>query len=215
MAEAGKPVNYKTIVVGPLQVNCYVVWDENTRKAAIIDPGGSRQDIVDTCAAENLEVHYILLTHGHFDHSFHAGDLREYYDAKIAMHPLDVEVVTSSLEVGAMFYPVHEFVAFSADIELGDGEEILLGDEKIQALHSPGHTPGGLMFVTGEGVFCGDTVFAGSVGRTDFPGGDYDALQNTIKERVLTLSDDTKLMPGHGPDTTVGKEKATNPFFPR
>lgn len=188
-----------------------MIWDQVTSKAAIVDPGGARDQIISVISSENLQVEMILLTHGHPDHAFYAGSLAEHYSVGISMHADDVVQLTESLPIAEMFYDMSEYVDFQPSKLLEDGDIIQLGQSKIKVIHTPGHTKGGLCFLTDAGALCGDTLFAGSRGRTDLPGGSYGQLMNTIKDKILTLDDSTNLYPGHGPSTTVGTERRTNP----
>lgn len=207
------PVEFETLAVGPLQTNCYVVWDTNTLDAAIIDPGADRDRIERSIASRGLNIKIILLTHGHFDHCFVAGDLAAEYGVEIAMHQSDIEQITEGMDIAEMFYDVPSFVEFSPANLLTDGDMLKLGESPIEVIHTPGHSQGGLCFVTDAGVFCGDTIFANSIGRTDFPGGSHPQLIASINAKLLSMKDETPLYPGHGPATTVGHERATNPFL--
>ena len=206
-------VEFLPYVVGPLQTNCYLVWDPDTKAAAIIDPGGDRERISSGIDSLGLRVEWILLTHGHFDHSFCAASLAQEYGARTGMHEDDVEQLTGSLSIAEMFYDLGQYVPVKPTDLLVDGQVIRLGESEIRVLRTPGHSRGGLCFVTDAGVFCGDTIFAGSIGRTDFPGGSFEDLMETIRTRILALDDDTQLFPGHGPATTVGDERKSNPFL--
>jgi len=206
-------VQFHSLVVGPLETNCYLVWDTQTHQAAIIDPGGDADAIVDCAASNGLDVKYVLLTHGHPDHCFVAGDLEKRYGAEVCMHEADIEQVKQGLALAELFYDVSSFVEVSPSKLLNDGDVLRLGESAIEVIHTPGHSPGGLCFVTDAGVFCGDTVFAGSIGRTDFPGGSHTELIASIDTKLLPMTDDTPLYPGHGPCTTVGRERASNPFL--
>lgn len=204
---------FTLLVAGPLGTNCYIVWDSSTRQAAIIDPGGSTEAILRVVSERHLRVERVLLTHGHPDHTFCAGEVAKSLGARIAMHESDTALNEAALQLAALYYDMSGYVPFTADDLLRDGDVIDLGETSLEVMHTPGHSPGGLCFVTDVGVFCGDTIFAGSIGRTDFPGGSLDTLLNSIREKLLPLSDDTPLHPGHGPDTTVGSERADNPFL--
>lgn len=209
-------------VLGPLETNCYLILDNATLQGALIDPGGSKasdgfsfHSPLDPLKYEGIGycIKYVLLTHGHPDHCFYAGDAARDYGAEICMHEADIEQVEQGLSIAEMFYDVSRFTAFSPTKLLKDGDVLQLGEAKIEVIHTPGHSKGGLCFVTDAGVFCGDTIFAGSVGRTDFPGGSYDQLISSIQTKILTMKDETPLYPGHGPSTTVGRERTTNPFL--
>jgi hydroxyacylglutathione hydrolase len=207
------PIRFDRLVVGPLESNCYVIWDAGTLDAAVIDPGGDKGRIRESVSSHGLRVEHVLLTHGHPDHYFVAGDLAREYGAEIGMHEADITQVEQGLVIAELFYDVSSFVEFSPSKLLGDGDVLSLGQSSIEVTHTPGHSPGGLCFVTDAGVFCGDTIFAGSIGRTDFPGGSYEQIIASIKAKLLSMTDDTPLHPGHGPSTTVGRERATNPFL--
>lgn len=206
-------VQYEQLVVGPLETNCYVIWDPATLVAAVIDPGGNPQMIKQQLRDNDLAASKILLTHGHPDHFFSAGELAADYNIDILMHQADRIYIEESMALAEMFYDMSKFVSLSPLIFINDGDELNLGDATIEVIHTPGHSPGGLCFRTDAGVFCGDTIFAGSIGRTDFPGGSHSTLISSIQTKLLPLPDDTKLFPGHGGVTTVGRERATNPFL--
>lgn len=206
-------VQFHTLELGPLEANCYLVWDTQTHQAAIIDPGGDADAIVDCAVSNGLDVKYILLTHGHPDHCFVAGDLERHYGVEVCLHEADIDQIEQGLALAELFYDVSSFVEVSRHKLLNDGDVLRLGESAIEVIHTPGHSRGGLCFVTDAGVFCGDTVFAGSVGRTDFPGGSHPELIASINTKLLSMPDETPLYPGHGPCTTVGRERATNPFL--
>lgn len=206
-------IEYKSLVVGPLGTNCYIIWDTQTRKAAVIDPGGDRDRIIETVESLSLDVEWVLLTHRHPDHIFYAGDISNKWSTRIGMNDSDNEYLDEMLDVAEMFYDVSTYVNFVTSDLLKDGDTIQLGESVIRVLHTPGHSQGGICFVTDAGVFCGDTIFAGSIGRTDFPGGSHPQIIESIKNKLLTLPPDTPLYPGHGPATTVGIERETNPFL--
>ena len=191
----------KTLVVGPIQSNCYIVGCERTREAAVIDPGGDADRILITLAKDKLRCVYIINTHGHFDHSADNKRLKEVTGAQLLIHQADAPMI------------LHQSNSPPPDRYLGEGDIITFGDISLKVLHTPGHSPGGISLVTDKIVFVGDTLFAGSIGRTDFPGGDYDGLLRNVREKIFTLGDDVVVYPGHGPKTTVGRERKTNPFF--
>lgn len=207
------PVRFEALAVGPLETNCYLVWDVDTRDAVLIDPGGDKPRIEQMISSLGLNVKYILLTHGHFDHCFVAGDLAREYGVEIAMHESDIEQITQGMDIAEMFYDMSSYVEVLPSKLLADGDVIRLGESPIEAIHTPGHSRGGLCFVTDAGVFCGDTIFANSIGRSDFPGGSHPQLIASIRARILSMKDETPLYPGHGQFTTVGIERASNPFL--
>ena len=205
-------VEFRALALGPLGTNCYIVADTASGNSVIIDPAAEIDRIESVIGFEGWRVRKILLTHSHFDHCFCAVPLAAKYNVPIAMHEQDVAGIGANAEIAAMFHDMSEYAEFTPDEIISGGDKLLIGESEISVLHTPGHTPGGVCFVTEVGVFCGDTIFAGSVGRTDFPGGSYSQLISSIRTRILTLPDDTPLYPGHGNSTTVGQERRTNPF---
>lgn len=201
------------LVVGPLDVNCYVVWDTASREAVIIDPGGDAELIEDLVREEGLVVTYILNTHGHFDHVGADGALKKSLGAELAIHPGDVPILMKNIEQG-LFFGIETDSVPEPDMELTDGTTIEVGSLVMRVIHTPGHSPGGVsLYLEKEGLlFTGDTIFAGSIGRTDLPGGSFETLISSIKERVIPLGDGVRLFSGHGPETTVADEKECNPF---
>ena len=203
------------LVVGDLATNCYVVGDPDTKKGIVIDPGGHAQRILDTVKRQGLEIVTIVDTHGHFDHVLANEVVKEATGAPIAIHPADAPMLTDPRKgfgVFAMFFGGLRGGP-PADVLLNDGDEVRFGNQVLKVVHTPGHSQGSISLV-GEGVvFSGDALFQGSIGRTDFPGGDYDQLIASIRTRILTLPDDTVVYSGHGPATTVGDEKRYNPFL--
>jgi len=200
------------LVVGPIQSNCYIVGCEKTREAAVIDPGGDADKILITLAKDKLRCLYIINTHGHFDHSADNKRLKEVTGAQLLIHPADAPMILNQSMGGGM-WGLHVDNSPPPDRYLGEGDIITFGDISLKVLHTPGHSPGGISLVTDKMVFVGDTLFAGSIGRTDFPGGDYEGLLRQVRDKIFTLGDDVVVYPGHGPKTTVGRERKTNPFF--
>jgi len=200
----------KKLVVGPLQENCYIVGDRKTREAIVIDPGDEPDRVIDEIKDSGLEVGAVILTHGHFDHIGAAGDIRKETGAKILMHKEDMESYALAREQAAFWgFDMDDLPQPDGFVE--EGQEIKAGGLRFKVMHTPGHSKGGICLY-GEGVlFSGDTVFQGSVGRTDFPGGSAEELRKSFK-RLLGLPDDTKIFSGHGPETTIGREKKEN-FF--
>ena len=186
----------KRLIVGPYQANCYILAHKETKECLVIDPGGDVHRIVGEVNRNELKVVYILITHGHIDHIGGAEELRRITKAPVWIHPLDAS--------GLNFKP---------DGNLYDGQKIDLGTYRISVLHTPGHSPGGVCFHAPGAVFTGDTLFAGSVGRTDFPGGDHHRLIEGVVKKVFPLGDELRVYPGHGPASTIGRERSANPFF--
>jgi glyoxylase-like metal-dependent hydrolase (beta-lactamase superfamily II) len=200
--------------VGPLAVNCYIVELVSSRKAAVVDPGDDGEAVLAEIGKLGLSVDKILLTHGHFDHVGAVGLLRKTSGAAVHIHEDDVERMKTARRQGMMF-GLWVPDTPPPDVLVGEGDRVAFADLEILVAHTPGHTPGCVSYImSGEKMaFVGDLIFAGSIGRTDLPGGDYDALIRAVREKIFVLPGDTVLFPGHGPATTVGREKRSNPFF--
>jgi hydroxyacylglutathione hydrolase len=202
----------KMLVVGPIQSNCYILGCERTKQAAVIDPGGDVNTILTTLAKDKLSLVYIINTHGHFDHSGGNKPLKAATGAELLIHRADAPMILHQEQGGAMWgMEIQNSPPPSRYID--EGDIITFGDISLKVLHTPGHSPGGISLVTDKMVFVGDTLFAGSIGRTDFPGGDYEGLLRNVRTKIFTLGDDVLVYPGHGPETTVGHERQYNPFF--
>lgn len=203
------------LTVGPFQENCYVVGDEGSGAGALIDPGDEAARIAAAVEQTNLDISKIILTHAHIDHVGAVAELVHEYSCPVLAHaesePMLEALPTQAIMMGVKFGEIPKIDTF-----ISDGEIIEIGGGvRLRSLYTPGHSPGHLAFyVESEGlVIAGDALFAGSVGRVDLPGGDGPTLLRSIEERLLTLPDDTVVHPGHGPETTVGHEKSTNPFL--
>ena len=200
----------KKIVVGPLENNCYIIADEKTKECFVTDPGDEPDRILDLIHENNLTIKYIICTHAHFDHVAAVPDIMKETNAKIVIHKDDLEIYRKTQEQAASWGfevdPMPE-----PDIFVSEGDRISLGDITFEILHTPGHSPGGICLY-GEGIIItGDTLFAGSVGRTDLYGGDINQLKASFR-RLMSFPDHIKLLTGHGPETTIGQEKIDN-FF--
>ena len=200
------------LVVGPIQANCYVLGCERTKEAAVIDPGGDVDKILMTLAKDKLRCGYIINTHGHFDHTGDNKRLKEVTGAKLVIHRADAPMILDQGSSGSMWGMEVEDSP-PPDLYVEEKDVITFGDISLQVLHTPGHSPGGISLLSDKMVFVGDTLFAGSIGRTDLPGGDYETLIRSVKEKIFPLGDDVVIYPGHGPKTTVGRERRSNPFF--
>ncbi|WP_425061194.1 Hydroxyacylglutathione hydrolase GloC [Sporomusa carbonis] len=198
--------------VGSLGTNCYIVYCEQTLKAGIIDPGGSAESVIAEVNKLGLKVEYIINTHGHADHIAANAAVQQATGAKILIHHADAVMLTSAQHNLSMFIG-NSFVCPAADRLLNHGDTINIGSIELKVLHTPGHTPGGICLLVGKILVAGDTLFAESIGRTDFPGGSYSQLITSIKDHLLTLDDDVRVLPGHGPETTIGWERKHNPFI--
>lgn len=204
----------KRLVVGALETNCYLISCEKTKEAAVIDPGGEEAAdlILNLLQKNNFDLKYIINTHGHIDHIIGNSLLKTKTEALLLIHRLDADMLVDANKNFSSFMG-KEIYSPPADKLLEEGDEISLGTLKLIIIHTPGHTPGGISLVLNNIVFTGDTLFAGGIGRTDLPGGSYQDLQKSIKEKLLFLSDDKIIYPGHGPDSTIGEERRTNPYL--
>lgn len=185
--------------VGMLAANCYILGCEETKEAVMIDPGGDALGLLSKIKKLDLNIKYIILTHGHYDHTGAINEIKEKTNAPIAIHKLDKKILEDENK--------------SADMYLKDGDELSIGSIKLKIIHTPGHSPGGISILMDGAIFTGDTLFAGSIGRTDFYKGDMEQILSSIKNKLFLLPEETKVYPGHGPASTIGSEKNTNPFF--
>jgi len=202
----------KQMGVGPLMANCIIVGCTETKNAVVIDPGDDVDRILVSLSEEQLSVTKILNTHGHFDHVGGNQRLKEVTGAPICIHDEDAPML-AHVSSSAAAFGMRVNNSPEADETLQDGDIIKFGNLELKVIHTPGHSPGGVSFYRPDVVFVGDTLFAGSIGRTDFPGGSYDQLIASVKNKLFTLDDKTIVYTGHGPETTIGDEKRTNPFF--
>jgi len=202
----------ETLEVGPFAENCYVVGCEATKEGVIIDPGDEIDRILEKVAALKLEIKYILITHAHLDHVKELGTLKNEIDVPVLMHR-DDQFLLDGLPMQASAFGMSVSDIPKIDKYISEGDNIQFGNKSFGVLHTPGHSPGNVSFVTQEVAFVGDVLFSGSIGRTDLPGGDFDILIQSIKTKLFPLGDDTVIYSGHGPATTIKKEKQTNPFL--
>lgn len=196
-------MNIKTMQVGPLGTNCYLLEDEHTRAAAVIDPGGDGARIEAQLLADGAELKRILLTHAHFDHTGGVAELHAAHpDVPVFLHPADASRLGSDV-----FPPIG-----APTVPYGDGDVVKLGDLDIQVLHTPGHTPGGVCLLVGDALFTGDTLFQGSMGRIDFEGGSYEDIMASLA-RLAHLPGDFRVLPGHMDASTLERERKTNYYI--
>ncbi len=191
--------------------NCFVLGCETSSEGAVIDPGDETDRILEVLADNHLTAKLIINTHGHFDHVGANRKLKEATGAPILIHALDTPML-SQLANSAAAWGMFAENSPPPDRELEDGDEVSFGQITLKVLHTPGHTPGGISLYTDHEVFVGDTLFAGSIGRTDFAGGSFETLKDSIQRKLFTLDDDLVVYPGHNHPTTIGTEKRTNPF---
>jgi hydroxyacylglutathione hydrolase len=205
-------MRYETIVVGPLQTNCYLVYCEESLECGIIDPGAESEKIFRTVSDFDLKPVVLINTHGHVDHVGANRDVKEKFDIPLMLHEADAPMLKSILQsglglmLGAKSSP-------PPDSFLRENDEVKIGKSTLKTFHTPGHSPGSLIFVSDNILLSGDTLFCMGVGRTDLPGGSWADLIDSIQKKIFIYPDDTIVLPGHGPSTTIGQEKRGNPFL--
>ncbi len=201
----------ETIPLGIYATNCYIFGDSLSKEVVIIDPADEANKIINIIEKNNYIVKYIIITHGHFDHILALKDIKQKYNAPVAIHKDDAEYLSNNNANLSVDVPNVKIESVTADIILNDGDVINLGKYKLEIIHTPGHTNGGICIKADDVLFSGDTLFLNSIGRTDLPTGSFDKLEASIK-KLYTLGDNIKVYPGHGPSTTIGQEKRTNPY---
>lgn len=202
----------KTITVGPFEMNCYVVAAENAAECLIIDPGDEPERIIRLIEENDLRPTRIINTHNHIDHIRHVKKVQDYFHIPFYLCEDDLPLLESIKSQGLMFgLSASEPPDVSGFLKEGDSFD--LQTKKFQIFHTPGHSPGSICIYVPGHVFVGDVLFRDSIGRTDLPGGSYEVLMNSIRNKLLTLPDETIVYPGHGPVTTIGREKQYNPFI--
>ncbi|PYV98527.1 MAG: MBL fold metallo-hydrolase [Acidobacteria bacterium] len=205
---------HEILPVGPLQCNCSIIGDESTREAIVIDPGDDIDDVLAAVSKHNLKVKQIVITHAHIDHVGGAMKLRAATGAPILLNQNDYALL-KMLDVQAAWIGVATPGNVEIDHSVGQNDKVGAGSLSADIIHTPGHTEGSisLYFPLEKKLIAGDTLFAGSIGRTDLPGGSYKKIISSLHEKLLTLPDDTVVVPGHGPLTTIGEERQSNPFL--
>jgi len=203
---------FEVIIVGPLDTNCYLVYCEESLECAVIDPGAEAERIFPVILERQLRPVIILNTHGHVDHIGANKDIKEKFGIPLCIHSLDSPMLAKAQQSELSFF-LGAKESPPADSFFKDGDRIKIGKRCLQVLHTPGHSPGSVSFLGDTFLLSGDTLFWGGVGRTDLPGGSWKDLGNSLKTRILTLPEEILVLPGHGPSTSVGEEKNSNPFI--
>ena len=201
----------KELAVGPFMANCFILGCEESNDAVVIDPGGDTDRILSALAESHLKVKYIINTHAHVDHAAGNGKLKKETGADLLLHELDVPLL-GNISASAASWGLSIEDSPLPDRTVNDGDTVSFGTVSLRVLHTPGHSPGGISLYTNGYVFVGDTLFAGSIGRTDISGGNYNTLISSIKNKLFPLGDDVRVFTGHGPETTIEREKNFNPF---
>jgi glyoxylase-like metal-dependent hydrolase (beta-lactamase superfamily II) len=206
-----QPLEILRFTYGPFAENTYVVVGPSTQRAMIVDPGIGSEPVLDAVRERGLTVALILNTHGHLDHVACNAYFKRETGAPIAIHRADLPFLLNVSRQASMYGLVAEDSP-PADLDLVEGVDLVFDGATFDVIHTPGHTPGGVCLRRGDQMLVGDTLFSGSVGRTDLPGGDWDALRSSIREKLFVLPDDVLCLPGHEGNTTIGRERRTNPI---
>lgn len=204
-------IKVDAIIVGDIGTNCYVFYDADTNQGAIVDPGADADRICEFVERLNVKPEAILLTHGHFDHIMACDEVASHFGVKVYVYKDEKKMLEDEgLNLSSMYGGC---VAHS-DVSLNDGDVIYIAGQKVKVIHTPGHTSGGCCYYLEEAkmLFCGDTLFMESVGRTDFPTGSMSEIVRSVNEKLFCLPEDVKAFPGHGPSTSIGYEKVNNPY---
>lgn len=213
--------HYKRFVFNPIEENTYIIWDDTTREGAVLDCGawtkGEHTQLANFIREQGITLKYALQTHMHFDHCLGLGQIAGRYGLTPMCHPADIPVYEGAADMVQKWFRVDiSDMLPGASPCINESCTLSLGDIGIQVLHTPGHTPGGVCYYIPQGrvLFTGDTLFRMGIGRTDLPGGDYRQELDSIENRIFTLPADTKVLPGHGPESTIGEEISANPYIP-
>lgn len=207
-------VRIESYALGPVMANCYLLYDESSRHGVVIDPGAEPNRVLSRIEELELQVEAILLTHAHFDHIGAVEPVRKKTGAPLYIHRDEGDWLTDPQKNGSGLWPgIEPIRCREADHFLEGGESLTFFGRTFRVLHTPGHSPGSVTYALDGLVVSGDVLFAGSIGRTDLSGGDYDTLMRSIHDQLMVLPEDTRVLPGHGPETTIGRERETNPFI--
>lgn len=202
-------IRYKTFVLGPLGTNCYLVYDEASSEGILVDPAEPSSEVKEYIEQNRINVKYILNTHGHADHI----EGNAYFGYPVLIHKDDEPYLEDPSKNLSVLHGGENPEMPQEVSNVADGDVVKLGGESCQLIHTPGHSPGGVCMKCGDLLFAGDTLFCDGVGRTDLPGGSYADLAKSVKEKLFSLPENTKVFPGHGPETTIGHEKHNNPYI--
>ena len=207
-------LEYQIVPVTPFQQNCSLIWCSETRRGAVVDPGGDLPSIRAAAKSSGVSVEKILLTHGHIDHAGGTAALARELGVPVEGPQIEEKFWIDAMEQQGRMFGIAEGETFTPDRWLEDGEQVTVGQETLQVLHCPGHTPGHVVFFNASSrlAIVGDVLFAGSIGRTDFPKGDMNTLLRSIRTKLWPLGDDVSFIPGHGPMSTIGEERTSNPY---
>ncbi|OCQ52058.1 putative metallo-hydrolase [Photorhabdus australis subsp. thailandensis] len=208
-------MKYQIIPVTAFMQNCTLIWNEETKEAAIVDPGGEAAKLIAEIENRGLKLTQILLTHGHFDHVGATAEVAKHFNVPVYGPQKEDAFWIEGLPAQSRMFGIEECPSFEPDRWLNEGDELRVGGIDLSVLHCPGHTPGHVVFVNHADklIYMGDVLFKGGVGRSDFPRGNHQQLINSIKDKLLPLGDDYEFIPGHGPMSTLGYERQTNPFL--
>ncbi|EYU15191.1 MBL fold metallo-hydrolase [Photorhabdus aegyptia] len=208
-------MKYQIIPVTAFMQNCTLIWNEESKEAAIVDPGGEAEKLIAEIERRGLKLTQILLTHGHFDHVGATAAVAKHFNVPVYGPQQEDAFWIEGLQAQSRMFGIEECPSFEPDRWLNEGDELRVGGVDLSVLHCPGHTPGHVVFVNHEDklIYMGDVLFKGGVGRSDFPRGNHQQLINSIKDKLLPLGDDYEFIPGHGPMSTLGYERQTNPFL--
>ena len=200
-----------TLTLGPMQANCYLLECEKTHSALVIDPGDDAEAILDVLEKRKLNLEFIINTHGHIDHISANADLKNKASAKLCIHRLDADMIVNPQKNLSSFIG-RDISSPSADKILEDGDNLEVGTIILKVIHTPGHSRGSISLLADDVLFTGDLLFAGGIGRYDFPGSSYNQIMESLN-KIMELDDNLVVYPGHGPTTTIGEERDTNPFL--